>query len=128
MSASFPSFTFRGESGSSSCISSAILPIMVERPTLRTSSTPSPSNSTAPRNREWASTKVSPVMSSGSWKDSSAAVLGHSSASPLRAELSTFREPWISTPSAGILSPDWSRILSPTTTSSTSMTVTRPLR
>ena len=124
--ASFASLTFSGESGSSSCISSAILPIMVFRPTLRTSRIPSPSNTTAPRKRECLSTNVSPVMSSASWNPSSAAVFLHSSASPLRAELSTRREPSTRIPSAGTLSPDWRRTLSPTTTSSTSMMVITP--
>ena len=126
--ASFASFTFNGESGSSSCISSAILPIMVFKPTLRTSRMPSPSNTTAPRNRECLSTKVSPVMSSASCTPSSAAVFLHSSASPFNAELSTASAPETRMPSAGILSPDCSSTLSPTTTSSTSITVTMPLR
>ena len=126
--ASLASFTFRGESGSFSCISSAILPIMVARPTFCTSITPSPSNRTAPRKREWASTNVSPVMSSASFVPAAAAVLEHSSASPFRAELSTRRSPATKMPSAGILSPDCNRTLSPSTTSSTSMTVMTPLR
>ena len=101
---------------------------MVCRPTLRTSRTPSPSNTTAPRNSEWASTNVSPVISSGSSTLSSASVFLHSSASPLSAELSTRKLPLIKIPSAGILSPDCRSTLSPTTTSSTSITVTTPPR
>ena len=50
--ANFANLTFNGESGSSSCISSAILPIMVCKPTFLTSKIPSPSKTTAPRNRE----------------------------------------------------------------------------
>ena len=63
-SASLESLTFNGESGSSSCISSAIFPIIVWSPTLWTSITPSPSKITAPRNKEYESTNVSPVISS----------------------------------------------------------------
>ena len=124
--ASLESFTFNGESGSSSCISSAILPIIVLRPTLRTSNIPSPSNTTAPRNSECLSTKVSPVNSSGNSNPSGAANFLHSSASPLRTELSTLRSPSTRIPSAGTLSPDWRIILSPTTTSSTSITPMMP--
>ena len=126
--ASFASLTLSGESGSSSCISSAIFPIIVLSPTFLTSSIPSPSNTTAPLKSECLSTKVSPVMFSANSRLSSAANFLHSSASPLRAELSTLSEPLTSIPSAGILSPDWRRTLSPTTTSSTSITVTTPLR
>ncbi len=52
----------------------------------------------------------------------------HSSASPFSAELSTLKAPEIRIPSAGILSPDCRSTLSPTTTSSTSITVTMPFR
>ena len=124
--ASFANLTLSGESGSSSCISSAILPIMVFKPTFLTSSTPSPSKITAPRNREYLSTNVSPVISSASCTLGSAAVFLHSSASPFSAELSTLSAPSIRIPSAGTLSPDCSSTLSPTTTSSTSITVTTP--
>ncbi len=126
--ASLESFTFNGESGSFSCISSAILPIIVFKPVFRTSSTPSPSNTTAPRKSECASTKVSPVISSGRLKLLSALVFLHSSASPFKAELSTLKEPSRRMPSAGILSPDCKSTLSPTTTSSTQITVTAPFR
>ena len=101
---------------------------MVFSPTRLTSNTPSPSKTTAPLNRECLSTKVSPVISSASRTPSSAANFLHSSASPFKAELSTRKSPSMRIPSAGILSPDCSRILSPTTTSSTSITEIPPLR
>ena len=64
-SASFASFTCRGESGSRACSSAAIRPIIVSMPTRHTSITPSPSKTMLPRKRIALSTNVSPVISLG---------------------------------------------------------------
>ena len=89
---------------------------------------PVPSKTTAPLKRECLSTNVSPVILSAISVEISVANFLHSSASPFKAELSTLKSPSTNIPSAGILSPDCSKTLSPTTTSSTSITVTIELR